>query len=35
MWEATILRTRVSPLVRREDGSLAVRFLVVTFACED
>lgn len=35
MWEATIRRTLVSPLVRLEDGSLAVRFMVVTFAYED
>lgn len=35
MWEATIRRTRVSPLVRPEDGPPAVRFMVGTFAHED
>lgn len=34
MWEATIRRTRVSPLVRPEDGSPAVHFMIFTFAHE-
>lgn len=35
MWGAITRRIRVSPLVRPEDGSPAVRFMVVTFAHED